>query len=131
MSSVFRMMPAAPVVLASCLVAPVASFTATAQVPQARSVEGSWAGAPFGLGEWIFEFKRHDGGWSGRYMDVKFNKWHDLQSLTVSDDAVAFDLPSRPVVHFELQVDPSGRVLSGTTNLGGRLTRPFSAVRRS
>lgn len=64
-------------------------------------------------------------------MDVKFNKWHDLQSLTVSDDAVAFDLPYRPVVHFELQVDPSGRVLSGTTNLGGRLTRPFSAARRS
>lgn len=130
MSFVSRIAPAAAIVLVSCLVAPAASSSAVAQTPVASRVEGSWTG-PFAQADWTFEFTRQDGGWSGRYMSSKYNKWHDLRSVTVSGNTVTFEIVSKPVLRFDLEVVSSGKDLSGTMSIGGGMTRPFSAVRRS
>lgn len=96
----------------------------------ASGVEGSWTG-PFAQADWTFEFTRQDGGWSGRYMSSKYNKWHDLHSVTVSGNSVTFEIKSEPVLRFDLEIDSSGQGISGTMSVGSGLTRPFSAVRRS
>lgn len=129
MSFVSRIAPAAAIFLVPCLVAPAASSSAIAQTPVASGVEGSWTG-PFAQADWTFEFTRRDGGWSGRYMSSKNNKWDDLHLLTVSGNSVTFEIRSEPVLRFKLETDTAGQGLSGTLNIFGR-TLPFSAIRRS
>lgn len=130
MSFVFRIALAAALVLVSCLAASAATSSAMAQTPVANGVEGSWTG-PFGEADWTFEFTRRDSFWSGRYMPSKGNKWHDLQSLVVSGNSIAFSIKSEPVLSFDLELDSSGQGISGIISIGSGLTHPFSAVRRS
>jgi hypothetical protein len=124
-----KLVPAAAIIMASCLATPATSSSASAQAPVASSVEGSWIG-PFAGFDWTFELKRQEGGWSGRYMSAKTNNWHDLKSVNVSGSSVTFEMVSTPVVRFELELSVSGRDLSGLIDIGSARKIPFAAVRR-
>lgn len=111
----------------STLAAPASSVAARGRV--ASDVAGTWAGS-FAQTEWTFEFKREGGAWSGRYMSARTKKWQAMQSLVVSARTIRFSMDSKPLVTFNLKVDPTNEALAGDVNVFGR-NLPFSAARRS
>jgi hypothetical protein len=124
-----HLLPAAAIIIASCLANRAAPAAASAQAPVASSIEGSWIG-PFVGFEWTFELKRQDGGWSGRCMSSKTGNWHNLKSVKVSGSSVSFEMEATPVIRFELEMSSSGRDLSGLVDIGSARKLPFAAVRR-
>lgn len=105
------------------------SASVAAQGRAASLVEGSWTGQ-FAQADWTFEFTREGNAWSGRYMSSRHNRWHALQSLIVSRNAVRFSIRSEPLVSFDLEVDASNNRLSGDVTIGEGVNIPFSAERR-
>lgn len=104
-----------------------------AQEPRASAVAGTWAGQ-FGPSEWIFEFRRTGRSWSGRYMDAKYQKWHELQNLQVSSNTVSFSVVSNPQLTFSLVLDNRAGTLAGTgstPNMPPGVGIPYSGTRRS
>lgn len=100
-----------------------------AQTSSVSAVDGTWVGE-FAQASWTLEFRYTDKGWTGRYMSSKYNKWHDLQSLVISDNSVRFNIKAQPSVTFTLALDSSNKSLSGDVAIGNGATVPFSASRK-
>jgi hypothetical protein len=109
--------------------APVAAPRCTPpQVPE--RLAGRWSGVFTGA-DWTFEFTCKGGAWAGRYMSSKGRTWHPLLRLKVLGEAIAFGIEARPAVTYTLKLDPDAETLSGTVDIGGFHTLPFTASRQS
>jgi hypothetical protein len=130
MSGQLRIALAASLGAALLLVGPLPAQAPAAKAVAAAPLEGRWT-TKHPLRDWTLEFTRTPEGWTGRYMTARAINWHDLQALVVTDRSVTFSIDTQPQLDFQLEVDPAGQSLSGTTKIANGRTVNFLAERGS
>ena len=82
-----------------------------------KSIQGSWEG-DFGAGNWTFVFENSNRTWAGRYTYPQYKGWNPVTNLAANDRSAKFSLKAKTSVDFNLRLDPSSDVLSGTVRFG-------------
>lgn len=90
---------------------------ADSRATKSESIVGSWSG-DFGAGNWTFVFEGAGNSWSGRYTYPQYKGWNPVIGLAASDRSARFSLKARTTVDFNLKLQPSNNVLSGTVRFG-------------
>ncbi len=116
-------LPTLPNSVAAASIAPAVGASSSA-------IAGTWKGPYLGY-TFTFEFKQESNGWTGRYQSDKTNKWFNLRDIQVTDGAVQFSIVSQPPSVYKLKLDPGGKLLIGSVQIGQYPAIPLDLSRAS
>jgi hypothetical protein len=100
---------------------------AASEAYESKSLEGAWAG-DFGAGNWTFKFALQKGTWSGQYTYPQYKGWNPVINLVATETSARFSLKAKTAVDFDLKLDRSRNVLSGTVKFAHGMTPTSSPV---